>query len=118
MPLPGQLERAAGYAREARTTSVDIQRRVGELERSATETRVDIGRLATQVVSLDTKVDLLVEESKESRRERQERERAAETHAREELAFRRERAIKFLTILVPLCAAIGTLIAGLAGAFK
>lgn len=65
------------------------------------------------MVALDGKVDLLVTESMHTRREREEREKRAETRADLELAFRRERLVK---VLVPLVAVLTTLAAALAAA--
>jgi hypothetical protein len=118
MPLPAIAQRINERTKTITTSTGDIQNRVGKLEGGLSDARTEIGHVAMQVVSLDAKVDVLVEESKESRRERLDRERAAEKRAEAELAFRRERALKIIGIVVPLVAALGTLFAGLAGAFK
>lgn len=117
-PIPISMAKIGERTKNTSTTVDDIRGRMVTLETGHADTRVRLEGLATQVVSLDTKVDVLVEESRESRRERLERERAAEVRATAELAFRRERTLKIIGILVPLIAALGTLIAGLAGAFR
>lgn len=107
------LARIGERTKAISTCSASIDIRVGNLETASTQQRVQLAQVATQVVALDGKVDLLVTESMHTRREREEREKRAETRADLELAFRRERLVK---VLVPLVAVLTTLAAALAAA--
>ena len=118
MPIPMQLARQRERAKAVSATTTDIQIRVGKLEEGLSDARVEIGYVAQQVSSLDGNVELLVEEAKESRRERQTREAAADRRAELEIAYRRDRMLKILTIVTPTLVALGGIIAGIAGAFK
>lgn len=125
MPMPALIARTDQRTKQISATGLDVHDRVVQLERGhhemrseLVEVRRDLGELSTGVVVVNTKLDLLVEESKESRRERLEREKRAEMRAELELKFKRERALKIIGIIVPLVAALGTLFAGLAGAFR
>lgn len=95
------------------TSTTSIDRRVGNLEKGQSDARVELAAVGLKVVALDSKVDVLVEESQHTRREREEREKRAETRADAELQFRRDRLNK---ILVPLVAVLTTLAAALAAA--
>lgn len=110
-------------------STADIAQRVLHLETGLGETRVELGRVATQVVALDSKLDVLVDEAKEQRKERIDRERRADTRAEreaerratiatEELKARRERNSRIIGIAVPTVAAIGAAIAGIVAATR
>jgi hypothetical protein len=116
MPADQVLARVSERTKGITDHTSDIRLRVGHLEKGLGETRVELAAVGTQVVALDSKVDVLVEEAKESRRERLEREQRAEKRAAEELAFRRERTMKLFAIIVPTIAAIGALVAGIISA--
>lgn len=140
IPAEMMISRIDERTRGNSTSTIDIQTRVGKLENT-------VGDLKTKVEVVDSKLDLLVDESKESRRERQAREAAAvaaqvardEREERErireadaegkreeraaeqkkaELAFRNQRWIDFFKIIAPIAAALAMIIAALAGAFK
>lgn len=99
-------------------TTDDIRGRVGQLESGLSDARVRITELAAGVANLDGKLDVLVEESKHSRHEREEREKRAENRAAAELAFRRDRSIKIIAIVVPTLTALGGLIAAVIAAYN
>lgn len=112
------LARIGERTRGISVSANDIQSRMLVLERSVADMRVDVVSLGTAYGTLDGKVDTLVEEAKASREERLERERRAEKRAETELAFRRERMIKVVAIVVPTIAAVGALIAGIISAYN
>ena len=114
-----------------------------EIANGLSDSRREIGFVAMQIVEVEGKVDglsgnvlLLVEESKAARAERQAREVALELRAAAELAakerqaerdavlakteieFHRQRWIDIVKIVSPIVAAIGVILAALAGAFK
>ncbi len=118
MPAAAMMLRVSERTKTISTTSVNIQNRVSILERDVADVRVQLTGLTASTANLDGKVDTLVEEAKASREERLERERRAEKRAETELAFRRERTIKVIAIVVPTIAAIGALIAGIISAYN
>jgi hypothetical protein len=91
--------------------TIDIRQRLHVVEREQLEQTRVLAALGGQMIHLDTKVDLLVDESKQTRRERESREARADKRAETELAFRRDRALKIIAIVVPTIAAVGALIA-------
>lgn len=118
MPAPAQLLRISDRTKAITSSTDDIAKRVHHLEVSTAKIEGEVKLIGQQFANVDGKLDALVEEAKASRDERLERERRAETRAEAELAFRRERTFKIIAIVVPTITAIGTLIAGLAGAFS
>lgn len=118
MPVPQLALRISDRTKHISGTTDSIARRVEALEGGLADVRVDVAHVGAQVVGLDNKVDVLVEEAKESRRERQERERRHENRADEELKFRRDRALKVIAIVVPTLTALGALIAGIIAATR
>lgn len=117
-PVPLQLVRIGERTKSITTNTDDIVRRVGHLETGLGDTRVELAAVATQVVALDSKVDVLVEEAQHTRREREEREKRAETRAEAELERRSKRNLSIVAIVVPTVAAIGAAIAGIIAATR
>lgn len=100
-------ERTRGISND----TLDIRTRVSSVEG-------ELSRQGIVLAVLDTKVDIVVDESKASRLERIEREKRAETRAESELAFRRERSFKVIAIVVPTLMALGALVAGIISAYN
>ncbi len=91
--------------------TMDIRQRLHVVEREQLEQTRQLAVMNGQMIHLDTKVDLLVDESKQTRRERENREARIDKRAETELAFRRDRSLKIIAIVVPTIAAVGALIA-------
>lgn len=123
------LARIGERTKSLTTSASDIQTRVGRLEGDVANVRVDIAALSTEVSGLDGKLEVLVTESQHTRREREEREKRAELRAeadanrqaeaaKAELAFRRDRMLKIIAIVVPTIAALGALVAAIVSAYN
>jgi len=143
IPLQDIANRISARTKSVEGNTLDTLTRVGRLEGGLSDSRKEVGYIAMQIVEVEGKVDglssnveLLVEESKEARKERIAREAAIEARAAAELAarerqaerddlaakedraFRRQRWIDMMKIFGPIIAALATIIAGLAGAFR
>lgn len=118
MPLPGLIARTDTRTKAMSETTLDIHARVGHLERGLGDARLEVQAVALRVENLDGKVDTILAESTEQRRERVSREERQATSAEAELERRSKRNLAIIGIVVPTLIALTGLLAGLAGAFR
>jgi hypothetical protein len=100
------------------TSTVDIQLRLTNVESRLGDHSTILADQSRDLAVITTKMDIVAKESEASRNERIEREKRAETRAEAELAFRRERTLKIIAVVVPTLVALGGLIAGVIAAIN